>query len=279
MTTLADKPTEASVSNVLCGQEGPSDSSRWPACHHMKSFALKSRWYHIILTTFVVVTLAGFQPRGLEAVIVSGLSVVSADIGTNPKMSPSDAIDGSGLPGGIPALSGAHEARWEYNWWSATYSPQITIDLGATYSLTGVHIWNYNESGQGGRNLREVKIYVSPDASASNLVELVTNGNGAQDHNLHFLLPQSTSDNSYTGFDLDLAGVVNSSLLAGVRYFQIAAINTYGSFQGTGGTGAYGGLAEVQFDAAASAVPEKSSTALLLGAGLVALVAARYRSR
>jgi hypothetical protein len=69
----------------------------------------------------------------VEVVLVSGLSIVSADEGSNPNMTSSDAIDGSGLPGNTPALSGTHSDTWSDNWWSQTLTPQITIDLGATY--------------------------------------------------------------------------------------------------------------------------------------------------
>ncbi|MGK0238325.1 MAG: hypothetical protein ACI92G_001790 [Candidatus Pelagisphaera sp.] len=104
--------------------------------------------------------LVGLTSSTLEvkAVLVSGLTIVSADEGTNDNMTSSDAIDGTGLPGGTPALTGAHSATWKDHWWSKTLTPQITIDLGATYSLTGAHIWNYNEANQTGRGLKEVII-------------------------------------------------------------------------------------------------------------------------
>ena len=207
--------------------------------------------------------LVGLTSSTLEvkAVLVSGLTIVSADEGSNPNMTSSDAIDGSGLPGNTPALSGTHSDTWSDNWWSQTLTPQITIDLGATYSLTGVHIWNYNESGQTGRGLKEVIINVSPDADTNNLAYL-----GG------WTFAEATGSSTYTGFDLDLTGLKTASLLSNVRYFQIVASGTHGTSWDS-----YGGLAEIQFDATAPSVPDMGSTAALLGMGVAALAFARRR--
>jgi hypothetical protein len=206
--------------------------------------------------------LVGLTSSTLEvkAVLVSGLTIVSADEGTNDNMTSSDAIDGTGLPGGTPALTGAHSATWKDHWWSQTLTPQITIDLGDTYSLTGVHIWNYNEGGQTGRGLKDVIINVSPDADTNNLAYL-----GG------WTFAEATGSSTYTGFDLDLTGL-NASLLSNVRYFQIVASGTHGTSWDS-----YGGLAEIQFDATAQSVPDTGSTAALLGAGVIALGFARRR--
>jgi len=207
--------------------------------------------------------LVGLTSSTLEvkAVLVSGLTIVSADEGTNDNMTSSDAIDGTGLPGGTPALTGAHSATWKDHWWSQTLTPQITIDLGDTYSLTGVHIWNYNEGGQTGRGLKDVIINVSPDADTNNLAYL-----GG------WTFAEATGLSTYTGFDLDLTGLKTASLLSNVRYFQIVASSTHG----TNGND-YGGLAEIQFDATAPSVPDTGSTAALLGVGVAALAFARRR--
>jgi hypothetical protein len=207
--------------------------------------------------------LVGLTSSTLEvkAVLVSGLTIVTANEGGNPNMTSDDAINGNGLSSNTPALSGTHSATWSDHWYSATKTPQITIDLGDTYSLTGVHIWNYNEGGQTGRGLKDVIINVSPDADTNNLAYLGS-----------WTFAEATGFYNYTGFDLDLTGLKTASLLSNVRYFQIVASGTHGTSWDS-----YGGLAEIQFDATAQSVPDTGSTAALLGAGVIALGFARRR--
>lgn len=232
--------------------------------------ALRSVFVIKFQTSYLRRTTAGFalflvgltsSTLEVKGVLVSGLTIVSADEGSNANMTSSDAIDGTGLPGGTPALTGAHSATWKDHWWSQTLTPQITIDLGATYSLTGVHIWNYNEANQTGRGLKEVIINVSPDANTNNL-ELLG----------EWTFAEAPGESTYTGFNLDLTSSQNPSLLSNVRYFQIVASGTHGSSWDS-----YGGLAEIQFDATAPSVPDTGSTAALLGVGVAALAFARRR--
>jgi hypothetical protein len=192
-----------------------------------------------------------------RAELITGLTVQSGT--TNPfnvePMGPAKAINGEGLPGGVPALFGAHGTSFNQHWW--TFPPavaaQITIDLNANYQINTIHVWNYNEGGVTGRSTKNAEIHVSPDDDPANLVKLVTNGSGTHDNGTgDFLLPQAPGSASYLGFDLDLAGVTNAALLTNVRLVQIKPLDAHG----TDGGGV--GLAEVQFDGVpAPEEPEK----------------------
>jgi hypothetical protein len=206
-----------------------------------------------------------------NAALITGITVESGT--TNPfntePMGPAKAINGEGLPGGLPALSGAHGTSFNQQWWSFPPSTlaQITINLNGIFEIDTIHVWNYNEGGVTGRGLRNVEIFVSPDANPANLVQLFTSGAGLHDNGSgNFLLPQAPGQASYTGFDLDLSSVTNAALLDNVRLVQFKAIDAYDPTAGFG-------LAEVQFGGAA-VVPEPS-TALLAGLAGIALLRRR----
>jgi hypothetical protein len=189
----------------------------------------------------------------VNAALITGTTIQSADIGGNLSMTPSDAIDGSGLTSGL-ALTGVHSTTWSDHWWSNSSTPQITLDMEGNYSLNTIHIWNYNETVALNRGLQNVAIYVSPDENEANLVKLITSGVGVNNNGSgDFMFMQATGLSTYSGFDLDISGITNASLLNNARLVRIQTLDTHGSTTG--------GLAEVQFGG--TAVPEPSSVALL----------------
>lgn len=193
-----------------------------------------------------LVVLGFLLPCLAQAALIEGITIESADLGSTPGMSPEQAINGSGLPGNTPALSGTHSTYYLAYWWGPDSSPQITVDLEGNYSVDTMHIWNANESNQSDRGLKNVEIYVSPDEDEGNLVKLVTNGTGANDNGSgNFLFPQAPSLSTYEGFSLDLSGITNPSLLNNTRLVRIQALDTHGDPKG--------GLAEVQFGGISSA--------------------------
>lgn len=212
----------------------------------------------------------------MHAALITGITLESGS--TNPfntiPMGPAKAINGAGLPGGTPALSGVHSTTFSDGWWSLTGPPQITINLSAAYNVDTFHIWNYNEAGSTNRSTKNVEIYVSPDGDIANLVKLVTAGAGIHNNGSgDFLLPQGPGLASYGGFDLDLSGVTNASLLNNVRLIQFKPLDSYGSTPQSAFPDGVG-LAEVQFG---GAVPEPSA-ALLGGLGVFALLRRRRRN-
>lgn len=225
-----------------------------------------------IFVTVAAATSLALTAASPGATLITGTSIhASSTVGANAAMGPENAINGSGLPGGVPSLTGSHGSGSTLNWWSGWTNPawQITVDLGGNYPLEQVHVWNYREGAglNDSRGLRNVEIYVSPDGDAANLVKLTTNGTGAHDNGSGgFIFPVAPTDAEYLGFDLDMSGVTNVALLGGARLFRVDG----GSDTWTGGTG-WGGLAEIQFG---TSIPEPS-VALLGGLGVLALLRRR----
>lgn len=210
--------------------------------------------------TFTVFTVFLTLKGVAQGALITGLTIQSATIGSNSNMSPSDAIDGTGLPGDVPALSGTHSTTWNTHWWGDTKTPQITIDLEGTYALDVIHIWNHNEQNNGvNRGLQDVEIYVAADENEANLIKVITDGTGSHDNGSgNFTLPKATGLTDYTGFSLDLSGVSNAALISNARLVRIQALGTYGDN--------HGGLAEVQFGG--TAIPEPSTGFMLTLTGL-----------
>ena len=205
--------------------------------------------------TLSLAAAALFAASSANAALITGTTIQSADVGSNPNMTPSDAIDGTGLPLNTPALTGGHGNQWHEHWWGpgGNSTPQITIDLEANYVIDTIHVWNYNEGGVTNRGLRQVQILISPDENEANLVLLGT---------YEFAVGPGTV--GYAGFDVALGAATTPALLNNARLVRIQGVTTWGSDSG--------GLAEVQFGG--TLVPEPGSLALL---GLGGLLIARRR--
>lgn len=207
--------------------------------------------------------------------LILNTTIESATTGLNPQMSPENAINGSGLPGDAPALTGSHGNSFNTNWWTGwdgnVTEWQLTVDLEGSYDVDTVQIWNYREGCCSGRGLSNVEIYVASDENETNLIKLTTNGTGLHDDGSgNFLLPEAPSAGDYFGFNLDMSGVTNPALLDNVRLFRID-----GGTSLHGGGEIHAGLAEIQFGGV-NAIPEPSTTALAFLA-LGSLAARRRR--
>lgn len=214
---------------------------------------------------FILLPILSLFAASANAALITGISLESGS--TNPfnpdAMGPANAINGTGLPDGLPALSGAHSTSFDHQWWSFPFDDtnpaQITIDLNDNYVLSTVQVWNYNEGGVTVRGSRNIEIYVSQDGNPLNLVKLFSNGTGLHDNGTgDFLFPEAPGEGTYTGFELDMSGVTNATLLANVRLVQFMPIDSYDNSAGVG-------LAEVQFGGVL--VPEPSSALMAALAG------------
>ena len=219
-------------------------------------------------TVVLTMVAIGLAAGSAGAALITGTTIESATVGLNAEMGPEKAINGFGLPGDTPALSGSHRQGYNTNWWTGWSGNvtewQLTVDLEGNYALDTIHVWNYREGGSlNNRGLRNVEIYVSPDEDENNLVKLVTDGSGTHDNGSGgFLFPVAPSTSEYLGFDLDTSGVTNASLLDNARLVRIDG----GSDNYDGGS-SWGGLAEIQFGGGAPVsgeeVPEPATMALL----------------
>jgi hypothetical protein len=207
-----------------------------------------------------------------QGALITGLTIESATVGLNDQMGPEKAINGVGLPGDVPSLTGSHREEFSSNWWSGWSGDvtewQITIDLEGNYELDTVKVWNYRENCCGTRGLRNVEIYVASEENEASLVKLTTNGSGIHDDGAgNFLFPQAPTGGDYLGFELDLSGVTNPELLENARLFRLdGGSSNYGDV--------HGGLAEIQFSG--TLIPEPTSAALAF-LGLSSLMVRRRR--
>lgn len=200
-----------------------------------------------------------------HAGLISGVSVV--------ENSPTDgepatkAIDGSGLPGDTPALSGSHSDDFPDHYTVLGATAILTLDLGDNYSLDHIQLWNGNEDPD--RGFQNVEIYVSPTDSLGDLVKLDTagaglNAAGGANGSGDFYFPEASGDTfNYEGFALDTSGATNASLLDNVRLIKLIAVDNYGPADDLTALG------EIQLGG--TLVPEPSSLALLGLGGLMML--------
>jgi hypothetical protein len=144
-------------------------------------------------------------------------------------------VNGSGLPGDIPSLTGTHAAAMPGNSFAGSLNAGnlITFNLNGTYSLAGFSLWNFNGNNTVGVN--GVNILTSTDGTNFTTVA----GTPTQ-----FAIGADTAPEAPELFSF--APVTAS-------YVQFQVLSNYGfTFFGNAT-----GLSEVQFDSAsATAVPE-----------------------
>lgn len=153
----------------------------------------------------------------------------------------------------------------------------IQWDLGASYNLDSIQLWNYNDGSRYASGIRTLDIYLSNVATPGD-PEIAGAGNA--DNWTHWAvnatLLAAPGTAGYTGFDLET--VVGSSLPAGEFRFVRFEVNS--TFIGDGinvGGGTLGGqnasLSQIEFFQA-DGIPEPS--AVLLGSiGMLALLRRR----
>lgn len=163
----------------------------------------------------------------------------------------------------------------------------IQWDLGASYVLDSIQLWNFNDFSRRAAGVRQVDIYISNVASPGD-PEVAGPGNG-DNWSLwasNAILTPGTSLTNYTGFDLATVVLTESFALNTVntRYVRFEVDSTFRSdgidlnaLDGNGGGLSDGvgnsGLAQIEFYEA-DAIPEPSA-ALLGGLSLVALLRRR----
>lgn len=168
-------------------------------------------------------------------------------------------VDGSGLSGGTHAqLVCPGGTSWQTI--SQTGTGEIVFDLGTTYDLGTVHVWNLNfYAPYNGRGARDVRISTSLDLLDWNLEGTVQ-------------FAMATGLDGDPGFDLD------ATAWSLARYVRFEILSNFGSDDNAG----HVGLSEVQFFRADTgddpSVPEPW-TVSLLGMGLLGLCRLRRRGR
>lgn len=178
---------------------------------------------------------------------------------------PIRTIDESGLN----TTTGVHNTNAGTSWLTPN-SGDITAewiqwDLGDSYVLDAIHVWNANQNPDFGTRLLD--IYVSNVATPGD-PEGAGAANWTQLTGSEVTFPEADNTGGYTGFDLEtqLGTTLPTSPIQFVRF------ELNGSY-GSDPDGSYTGIAEIQF----FAIPEPASMALL-GAGLL-LIGTRRSQR
>jgi hypothetical protein len=167
-------------------------------------------------------------------------------------------IDGSGLTGNTHT-NAPDDTMWLSDGGvEATGDVTITWDLGASYGLTGFHLWNYNESA-GGNSNRGVAVADILVSTTSDFSSGVTSFLGYSS----FL--QASGSSADPGADYAFPGDVTAT----GRYVRFQNMDNFPTAD------AYIGVAEIQF----TAIPEPTSFAILcLGTTGLLRVARRRRA-
>lgn len=174
----------------------------------------------------------------------------------NAQTGPQFSWNGGGLDEGekaivetgdpIPAVWPSHANAGNNVHWHNGGSPSlaITYDLGNTYDLVGMHLWNLNQSVDPDRGIRSATIAVS--VNGSDFADVTVTG---LDLNGYFV--RATGLDSYTGEGYNWAST-------NARYVRFTVQSNWN------GDLTYAGLSEVRF----LSVPEPVSLSLLSLGGL-----------
>jgi hypothetical protein len=214
---------------------------------------------------FAAVLFAGVTSSLHSAIIDPISATASGPSNTYGTRVADNTINGSELSGIGPVLSQGHDATSpDSTMWLTDNTQTATIqwDLGAQFSLTDIHMWNYNEYyGNPSqpfyeRGVQTADVQVSKTGLAGSWTDL----------GVMTFLP-ATGSTSYSGSDYPLA--VNDA-----RYVQF---NVLSSFGGIGAGDNYTGISEIRFVGGAP-TPEPASF-VLCGLGAVGLLVAARRRR
>ena len=167
-----------------------------------------------------------------QAALINGVTV-STDMGIDRFVDINNMVNGVGLPGNIPSLTGIHDQPGFNSWNSSSFitTGNITFNLNGTYGLAGFSLWNFNAFSVLG--VKDVNVLTSTDG---------TNFTSVTGAPTQFAIGAESAPESPEQFSF--APVT-------APYVRFQVLSNYGSSYATG-------LSEVQFDGtlAATAVPE-----------------------
>ncbi len=216
------------------------------------------RWKKSVLTWAVGVALSfsGGTETG-QAALITPTAVTAQSFYAPDGRSPVRAIDGSGMTPSAPVVetstcgNGPGNNMWLSN---ATPSTWITFDLGSSKTVSGFHLWNYNEnSGNPAtftrRGVKTAGIYAGTSLLASGAAYSAGGlAWGTLVQNMTFT--QATGLTTYAGEDYTFTAPVTT------RYLQIYVTANFGA-----PGDAYTGISEIRFIEA----PATAATFLAFG--------------
>jgi F5/8 type C domain len=170
-----------------------------------------------------------------QAALINGVTVTTTMGNIFAGYDINNIVNGSGLPGNTPSLTGTHAAADTSNTWAGDLAVGnlITFNLNGTYSLAGFSLWNFN--GNSNIGVKDVNVLSSTDG---------TNFTSVAGAPTQFAIGANAAPESPQQFSF-------APVTASYVRFQIL------SNQNFTGTGNPAGLSEVQFNSASTtSVPE-----------------------
>lgn len=216
-------------------------------------------YFKAVIVLLTILSGTTYSSR-CDAVTITPVSAASNNE-FNGSVPAANTINSSGL------VAGQHSASVGDNWltanlgnisggtWPANLDAVvISWDLGTSYDLTSLHLWNHNEVGNTHRGVASAMVDVSEfsNFSSSTTISLAS-------------ILQAPGVATYIGTDY--------SLVATGRYVRFRNMTKF-THPGTGDTNQYLGISEIRFEG--TLVPEPSSV-LLLGIGGVFMLMRRQR--
>lgn len=212
-------------------------------------------------TSNIVATASSIEPN--TSVNGPDRTVIEANNGFNP----ATGVHGTGT-----------QSTWRSNQSETMGTQWIQWDLGASYQLGSIQVWNFNDAFRRAGGIRQVDIYLSNTVAPGD-----PEGAGAANWSLwaeDAILDPGSGLAGYTGFDLET--VVGSSLPSSdIRYVRFEVDSTFrsdgidlnaldGGITGTGDAAGVSALAQIEF----YEIPEPGA-ALLGSLGLLSLLRRR----
>lgn len=224
------------------------------------------RWASLIVASLALAVTGRISAQSIIPSAVEASSFYAAD------QAPENLINGSGLSAGTDDSLRTHTVHpsgwqmWHSNGGPVT-STWLVFDLGTQHTVTGIRVWNMNQTNLTGRGIRQVRILTSSSAEGTFTDEVgiyeFARGTGL-----------ANMPSELIAFDAPIADV---------RRVRLEAISVW-----SGLTNEYVGLSEVRFEGTAPAkviTPPQSATDYVngrhvftaFGAGTAPLTYAWYR--
>ena len=176
--------------------------------------------------------MADVSDMSLYPGFITGISALASSNGYGDVTRTSDElVNNSGMDdadGPVLGRPDALHSQTNNNFWDDETVPTVTFDLGGTYSLDRMLIWNDNRIYNSNRGLKEVNILTSTDGENFTLLEDDLNGGDPG----MATIPRTPGGDSGYQSDVDLTGITAS-------HVRIEGLSNYG--------GDHWGLAEVRF--------------------------------
>ncbi len=224
------------------------------------------RNYAALLAALVVsgaANAAVISPSGVSA-FASNQYVNGSDQRTAQK-----AVDGTGMTGDAHAVGNSTGNQWLTNN-VAVANQWLVADLGDTYQMESLRLWNSNESGYTNRGVRAAKIWVTTGGSGVVVPTAGTQGFDFAANGWTQVGASAVEFAQATGLDTYEAPPGNTLSLSGYTAHYVA-VDVDSNWRAD--TNGYVGIAEIRF---AGAIPEPGALSLAgVSAGSVLLVRRR----